>query len=80
MAYLGFNNLWESKFDEIVSKKDNVQYLNINQLKLELHDSYKKDEKLSTNFEPVNNEHVINKVFEIKHSKYYKNRSHIQKK
>ena len=32
----------ESEFDNIVSKKDKVQDMNINQLKLEVHDTYKK--------------------------------------
>ena len=55
--------LWESKFDGIVSKRDKLQDLNTNQLKLEVHDSYKKDEKLTTNFEPNDNEDVINKGY-----------------
>ena len=37
--------------------------MNINQLKLEVHDTYKKDEKLTTNFEAVDNEDVINKGY-----------------
>ena len=61
MAYLSYNKLWESEFDNIVSKRDNLQDLNINQLKLEVHDTFKKDEKLTTNFEPTNNSDVINK-------------------
>ena len=40
-----------------------MQDLNINQLKLEIHDTYKKDQKISTNFEPVNNSDVINKAY-----------------
>ena len=63
MAYISYNKLWESEFDGIVSKRDKLQDLNINQLKLELHDSYKKDEKITTNFEPSNNEDVINKGY-----------------
>ena len=62
MAYISYNKLWESEFDGIVSKRDKLQDLNFNQLKLEVHDTYKKDEKLTTNFEPVNNEDVINKA------------------
>ena len=54
------NKLWESEFDNIVSKKDKVQDLNINQIKLEVHDSYEKDEKLKTNFKAVDDEDVIN--------------------
>ena len=63
MAYIRYNKLWESEFDGIVSKRDKLQYLNINQLKLEVHDTYKKDKKITTNFEVVNNEDVINKGY-----------------
>ena len=37
--------------------------MNINQLKLEVHDTYKKDEKLTTNFEAVDNKDVKNKGY-----------------
>ena len=63
MAYRSYNKLWESEFDGIVSKKDKLQDSNINQLKLEVHDTYKKDGKITTNFEPVDNEDVINKGY-----------------
>ena len=63
MAYISYNKLWESEFDNIVSKRDKLQDLNINNLKLEIHDTYKKDEKLTTNFEPVDNKDVINKGY-----------------
>ena len=63
MAYISYNKLWESEFDGIVSRKDKLQDSNINQLKLEVHDTYKKDEKITTNFEPVDNEDVINKGY-----------------
>ena len=63
MAYISYNKLWESEFDGIVSKRDKLQDLNINQLKLEVHDTYKKDEKITTNFEPVDNEDVISKSY-----------------
>ena len=62
MAYISYNKMWESDFDGIVSRRDKLHNLNINQLKLELHDTYKKDRKLTTNFEPVNDEDVINKA------------------
>ena len=55
--------LWESEFDKIVSKRNKLQELKHNQLKLEIHDTYKKDEKLTTNFEAVNKEDVINKTY-----------------
>ena len=63
MAYISYNKLWESEFDGIVSKRDKLQDLNINQLKLEVHDTYKKDEKLKTNFEPTDDSDVINKAY-----------------
>ena len=42
MACISYNSLWESKFDNIISKRDKLQELNINQLRLEVHDTYKK--------------------------------------
>ena len=63
MAYISYNKLWESEFDGIVSKRNKLQDLNINQLKLEVHDTYKKDEKISTNFEPIDNSDVMNKGY-----------------
>ena len=63
MVYISYNKLWESEFDSIVSKRDKLQDININQLKLEVHVAYKKDEKLTTNLEPKDNEDVINKSY-----------------
>ena len=63
MAYISYNKLWESEFDGIVSKRDKLHDSNIKQLKLEVHDTYEKDEKLITNFEPIDNSDVINKGY-----------------
>ena len=63
MAYISYNKLWESEFDGIVSKRDKLQDLNINQLKLEVYETYKEGEKITTNFEPIDNEDVINKAY-----------------
>ena len=63
MTYISYNKLWESEFDSIVSKRDSLQDSTISHLKLEVHDTYKKDEKITTNFEAVNNDDVINKSF-----------------
>ena len=63
MAYISYNKLWESEFDGIVSKRVKLQDLNINQLKVEVHDTYEKDEKLTTKFKPTNDEDVINKGY-----------------
>ena len=62
MAYISYHKLWKSEFGGIVSKKDKLQDLNNNQLKLEVHDTYKKDEKLTTDFEAVDDKDVINKA------------------
>ena len=63
MSYISYNKLWESEFDGIVSKRDKLQEININQLKLEVHDTYKKVEKLTTNVAAINDEDVINKAY-----------------
>ena len=46
-----------------MSKRDKLQDANISQLKLEVYDTNKKDEKITTNFEPVDNSDVINKSY-----------------
>ena len=78
MACLSFNKLWENEFDDIVSKRDKLQELNINQLKLEVHDTYKKDEKVTTNFEPTDNSDVIKKMLPRRESKKKDKRSLIK--
>ena len=63
MVYISYTELWENEFDSIVSKRDKLQDRNNIQLKLEIHDTYKKDEKITTNFEPIDNEDVVNKAY-----------------
>ena len=63
MAYISYKKIWESEFNGIVSKRDKLQDMNINQLKLEVHDTYKKDEKITTNFEAVKDEDFITKGY-----------------
>ena len=63
MAYIFYNKLRESEFDNIVSKRDKLQDLNVNQLKLKVHDTYKKDEKIETDSEPSDDSDVINKAY-----------------
>ena len=50
MVNVSYKNLWQSEFDGIVSKRDKLQDLNFNQLKLEVHDTYEKDEKNNNKF------------------------------
>ena len=38
--------------------------MNVNQLKHELHDTYQKNEKITTNFEAVNDEVLTNKAYQ----------------
>ena len=77
MAYISYNKLWESEFDGIVSKRDKLQDSIIIQIKLDVHNTYKKDEKLTTNFEPSDNEDVINKGYSD--SKLLKINGHLSK-
>ena len=63
MAFISYNKLWVSDFDNTVSKRDKLQDMKINQLKLEVHDSYKKDGKIRTSFKAVINPDVINKAY-----------------
>ena len=80
MAYTSYNKLWEPEFDGIVSKRDKLQDLDINQLKFEVHDTYKKDEKITTNFKAVDDEDVINRVYpDAKLKKIHGHISYIEK-
>ena len=45
MAYIGYDKLWRSEFYINVSAKDRVQDINLNQMKLKVDDTYKKDGK-----------------------------------
>ena len=63
MAHFSYDKLWESELDGIFSKRDKLQDLNNNQLKLEVHDTYKKDEKIATNFQPTDDSDIINKSY-----------------
>ena len=62
MAFISYNNLWKSTFNNIVSGKDKVQDIIFSQLKLEVQDAYNKDEKIATNFKTVKDSDVINKA------------------
>ena len=42
MAHVSYKKLWNSEFDNNISKKDKVQHMTINQLKLKVHDTFKK--------------------------------------
>ena len=61
-AYINHIKLWDSDFGNIVSKKGKVQDINVNQSKLEVNQTYKKDEKIKTKFEAFKGEDVVNKA------------------
>ena len=63
MTFNSYNKFWESQIDAIVSKRNRLQDLDKNQLNVEVHDTYKKDEKITTNLEPTDNADVINKAY-----------------
>ena len=56
MAYDGYDTLWRSDFYNNVTAKDRTQ--DLNHLKLKVIDTYKKDEKITTNFEPTDDTDV----------------------
>ena len=61
MAYISYDKLWRFEFFNNVSAKDKVKDRNLNQVKLKVHDRYKKVEKITRNFEESNLKDVINK-------------------
>ena len=63
MAYISYNKIWESDDDNIVFKKDKMQVINLNQLKLEVHDTYTKDEEITTNSVHTDDLDDINKTY-----------------
>ena len=46
MAYISYDKLWRSEVYSKVSAKGRVQDIILNQLKLKVTDTYKKDEKI----------------------------------
>ena len=63
MAYTRYNRLLESDIDNIVCRKVKVHDRIFDQWKFERHDTYKNDEKQTTNFQGIDKEDVINKAF-----------------
>ena len=63
MSYVRYNNLGESKINGIDSKREKLQDMKIIQVKLDIHDSFKEDKNLATNFERTDNTDVMNKSY-----------------
>ena len=66
MAKIWYDNLWRIEFYNKASAKDKVQDLNLNEVKLKVNNACKKDEKLTTNFEPSDDSDVMNKAYLFK--------------
>ena len=62
MAYVSLDKLWRSDLYNNVFARNRVQDFDLNQLKLKVNKTYKKDEKLTAKNEAVNDEVVINKA------------------
>ena len=62
MVYTRYDKFWTSEFYNIVSPKDRVHDINLNELKLKVNDIYKTNEKKRTKvFEAVNDKDVFKK-------------------
>ena len=48
MNYISYTKLWESEFENIASKKDKIQDLNIKKIKFEVQDNYKNNNRFWT--------------------------------
>ena len=55
--------MWGSEFHNNVPAKVKVQDINLTQLELIVNDTFRKDEKITTKFEAVDDEDVINKAY-----------------
>ena len=63
MAYNSFETLWQSDFYDNVFAENRVHDINLNQLKLKVNDTYRKNEKITTKFKRVHDEDVISKLY-----------------
>ena len=50
-------------FTKKISAKDGVQDINLNFLKIKVNETYKKDEKIITDFKPSDKDDVKNKAY-----------------
>ena len=62
MAYISYDELSISDFDNNVSAKDRMQDIKFNQSKLKVIDTYMKDEKITTKFERCNDKDVVSNI------------------
>ena len=63
MANIDFEKLWRSEIYRNVSEKDRVQDVELYQIKIKVNDIYRKEETLTTKFEPSIDEDVVDKSY-----------------
>ena len=63
MENISEDTFWRSEFNINVSAENGFQVINFNQLKLRINDTYKQNEITTTNFQPSNPDHTINKGY-----------------
>ena len=63
MAYISDDKSWRSEFYKVVSVEDRVQHKNLNQMKLDLNETYRRNGKIATKFKRSQDEKVINKTY-----------------
>ena len=63
MAYVRYDKSWRSEFYNIVLARNRVQDLTLSHLKHKVNDTYGKDEKTTTKFQPSSDEDVVQKPY-----------------
>ena len=63
MEFESYETLWRSDVYNNVSAKNTVQVMNLDQIKLKVNDTYKKDDKITRSFEPSNDKNFIRKAY-----------------
>ena len=61
-AHIGYDTISRSEFYSKTSAKYRVQNVNLNQFEIKAKDTFKKDERITTNFETSNDEDDNNKT------------------
>ena len=63
IAYIRYDNLWRSEFHIKIFANYRVQYTIFHQSKIKAEYTYKKIERITSNFEHSNSEEFVSKVF-----------------
>ena len=63
MATICYDKLWRSEIHNNVIAKKRAQDINFNQIKLKVNETYRKNEKITTKFEPSNDDDIVSKAY-----------------